>query len=79
MNSLKYNYRYAWGNNQVRKKYKGQLCKVLAYGSKNSVLIEFKNGDRLLTSRFAIRIITDSERKEILDKEKTVNAFFEEA
>jgi hypothetical protein len=46
---------YAWGNNPVRKRLKGKRCRVLAYGAKNSVLLEFMDGERIVTSRYAIR------------------------
>ena len=47
--------RYVWGNNPVRKKYRGQLCCILAYGKKNSVLIEFSDNFKMITSRLALR------------------------
>lgn len=31
------------------------LCRVLARGSKNSCLIEFEDGERVITSRWNIR------------------------
>ena len=34
---------------------KGQMCRVLARGKKNSILVEFKDGYRVITSRFAVR------------------------
>ena len=36
---------------------KGQRCRVLARGKMNSVLIEFEDGRKVLTSRNAIRKI----------------------
>ena len=48
-------YIFVWGNNPTRTKYKGMICKVLQRFALNSVLIEFKNGDRLVTSRNALR------------------------
>ena len=75
-------YVYAWGNNPIRKKYKGKRCRILAYGAKNSVLLEFLNGEQIVTSRFAVRKPTDVERRAIEEKdnkEKTVNTFFKEA
>ncbi len=56
-------YIYNWGNKKTpegreRLKYKGRKCKVLFFTRRmNSVLIEFlDNGERLNTSRNAIRI-----------------------
>lgn len=36
---------------------KGQPCKVLARGKLNSVLVQFEDGWKVVTSRFAIRKI----------------------
>jgi len=36
---------------------KGQLCRVLARGKKNSCLVEFCDGFRVITSRYAVRKI----------------------
>ena len=74
-------YIYAWGNNPTRKKYKGMQCEVLAYGTKNSVLLRFENGECIITSRFSFRKPTDAERRKIeedIEKEKTINTFFKE-
>jgi hypothetical protein len=46
---------YLWGNNPVRAKYKGEACQVLAYGKKNSILVEFEDGHRMVTSRNSVR------------------------
>ena len=35
---------------------KNQPCKMLARGKKNSVLIEFEDGFRVITSRNAVRL-----------------------
>lgn len=34
---------------------KGQPCKVLARGTMNSILVQFEDGFRVITSRFAVR------------------------
>lgn len=34
---------------------KGQSCRVIARGSMNSILDEFKDGQKVVTSRFAVR------------------------
>lgn len=36
---------------------KGQLCRVLARGAMNSIMVEFEDGYRVITSRFAVRRI----------------------
>ena len=48
-------YIYAWGNNPKRKTLKGRACKVLARMAKNSIVIEFEDGQQEVTSRNAIR------------------------
>jgi hypothetical protein len=34
---------------------KGELCRVVARGAMNSVLVEFLDGYRVVTSRYAVR------------------------
>jgi hypothetical protein len=34
---------------------KGQPCKVIARGRMNSILVEFEDGFRVVTSRYAVR------------------------
>lgn len=34
---------------------KGQTCRVLARGSLNSILVQFADGSRVVTSRWAVR------------------------
>ena len=34
---------------------RGQSCRVLARGTMNSILVEFKDGYRVVTSRYAVR------------------------
>lgn len=46
---------YAWGNNEKRATLKGRTCRVIARGRMNSVLVEFENGQREITSRYAVR------------------------
>lgn len=49
---------YNWGNNLKRIEYKGRICKVIARGRMNSVLIEFENGERTVTSNYALKKVT---------------------
>ena len=49
-------YRYAWGNNPVRARLKGRICRVLARGAFNSVAVEFVDtGESTITSGNALR------------------------
>lgn len=54
---MEYNYVYFWKNNELRAALKGRTCKVVKWGKKmNSVLVEFEDGLRVLTSKNAIRL-----------------------
>ncbi len=58
MRKMKKNFDYTWfwKPNAMRPiDRKGQLCRVLARGAMNSVLVEFTDGFKVITSRFAIR------------------------
>lgn len=46
---------YAWGNNERRAELKGRTCTVLATGRLRSCLVEFENGERVVTSQRALR------------------------
>lgn len=35
---------------------KGERCRVLARGRMNSVLVEFADGEKVITSRYAVRM-----------------------
>jgi hypothetical protein len=54
-------YRYSWGNNphlwkqRKRATLKNRLCRILATGKKNSVMVEFEDGQREIVSRRALR------------------------
>lgn len=48
---------YVWGNNSRRAALKGRDCVVEARGAMNTILIRFlDNGERVTTSRYAVRI-----------------------
>lgn len=51
-----FEYIYAWKNNEKRKQLYKKNCRILAKGKKNSILIEFENGDREITSRYAVKL-----------------------
>lgn len=38
----------------------GQLCRVLATGRKNSALVEFEDGHKVITSRYAVRKVPNA-------------------
>ncbi len=49
-------YVYAWGNNPKRISMKNRLCKIIARGKMNSVMIEFMdNGQTELVSRRSLK------------------------
>lgn len=49
-------FEYAWGNNPRRAELKGKPCTIVAHGSRMySVLVEFEDGQRVVTSRRALK------------------------
>lgn len=48
-------YVYAWGNNEKRSTLKGRRCRILARGTMRSVLIEFEEGEKVVSSFRALR------------------------
>ena len=48
-------YYYCWKNNEKRLTLFGRTCKVIARGKKNSIQIEFENGQREVVSRYAVK------------------------
>jgi len=52
---VSFDYIFYWGNNERRADFKGQLCRVIRHGRMHSVLVEFQNGERLITSERALR------------------------
>ena len=49
-------YEYRWGNNEKRAAMKGRICKIIAKGKKNTVLIEFVDNRQMESvSRRALR------------------------
>jgi hypothetical protein len=49
---------YAWRNNERRAELCGRRCRIVATGAMGTVLIEFENGERVTTSRRALRRTT---------------------
>lgn len=50
-----YPYYFAWKNNTKRLSLYRRIFRIVAYGAKNSALVEFDNGQREIISRNAIR------------------------
>jgi hypothetical protein len=48
---------------------KNLKCNILVRGSKNSILVELETGEKVVTSRYAVR--------EIKESDKTFDKFFE--
>ncbi len=48
-------YVYTWKNNIKRKSLFGKKCRALAWGKKNSVLVQFEDGRKEVISRNALR------------------------
>lgn len=46
---------HVWWWRSVLGERKGQPCRVLARGKLNSILVEFEDGFRVITSRYAVR------------------------
>lgn len=49
-------YIYRWRNNEKRKQLFGRACRIIATGGKNSICIEFEDGQREIVSRFAVGV-----------------------
>lgn len=49
-------YPYIWYWRSRLGHYKGQSCRVLARGRMKSILVEFKDGYKAITSRYVVRI-----------------------
>jgi hypothetical protein len=55
-------YPYVWFWKARLPERKGQPCRVVASGRMNSILVEFPDGIKVITSRYAIRKSTDPKR-----------------
>ena len=54
---------YVWFWRKYLGERKNQRCSVLARGRMNSILVEFGDGFRVITSRFAVRLAAQKERE----------------
>lgn len=62
----KYDYIWYWRKRLPERK--NHACRILARGKMNSILIEFHDGQKVVTSRFAVRKITPKIYHEIYTK-----------
>lgn len=54
-----YPYVYAWKNNPEREKLFGERCRIVTQGERmRTILIEFTDGKRIITSQRSIRRVT---------------------
>lgn len=44
-----------WPNNPKRASLTGRHCRIIASGTKRSLLVEFENGQREIVDRYALR------------------------
>jgi len=56
-------YIYGWKNNPKRQALYGVRCRALAWGKMNSVLVVFKDGNREIISRRALKSVNEEEEK----------------
>ncbi len=57
---------YVWFWRRLLPERKGQECRILARGKRmNSILIEFDDGLKVITSRWAVREKKESDQKEM--------------
>lgn len=54
-----YNFQYIWFWKTRLPERKGELCRVVSRGKMNSILVEFVDGFRVVTSRFAVRKVKE--------------------
>jgi len=52
---ITFDHYFAWKNNEWREQHYRQPCRVLAAGRMNSILIQFADGERAVTSKHAVR------------------------
>lgn len=57
-----YDHVFRWGNNLVRAMFFGRRCRVVARGKMNTILVEFEDGRRVVTSRNAVRRVRKDEQ-----------------
>lgn len=55
------NYDHIWFWRTRLPERKGQRCAVLARGRMNSILVQFEDGFKVITSRYAVRKVKENE------------------
>lgn len=55
MSKTKFTHKWFWKSRLPERK--GQECRILARGKMNSILVEFTDGYKVITSRYAVRLI----------------------
>lgn len=53
--AMKYDMTWYWRKKPEGQNRKGQHCRVVARGRMNSIMVEFEDGYRVITSRYAVR------------------------
>ena len=66
MVTVTYDHIYRWGNNSIRAARKGQRCRVIARGAMRSVLVEFEDGHRMVTSARAVSRLSGREMTQVV-------------
>ena len=70
MNLVSNNFDYVWHWTSHLPERKGNKCRVLAKGYMNSILIEFEDNKKVLTSKYAIRPIKMPKNKNYFNRRK---------
>ena len=52
---MEYPYVYVWKKMPGNRRFTGKLCRIVSKTGNNSVLLEFQDGERLNSIRYAIR------------------------
>lgn len=52
---MRYDHVWYWRKKPEGQDRKDQRCRVLARGKMNSIVVEFEDGYRVITSRYAVR------------------------
>ena len=52
-----FDYVWFWKPRMGEKDRKGIRCRVLVRGKRNSIMVELEDGERVITSRYAVRLV----------------------
>lgn len=50
-----FDYVWFWHSRMGERQRKGLRCRVLIRGARNSILVELEDGEKVVTSRYAVR------------------------